>query len=289
MKLALGTVQFGLNYGISNYSGQVHIDEARKILKFAGEMGIDSIDTASGYGESEKILGDIGVNGFKVVTKTVSLRSGVKNVLDSFHQSLIDLNLSRVDGLLIHDINDIYLKEFETLFIQLMKLKKNNQINKIGFSVYTPNQVDYLLDNFDFDLIQVPFNIFDTRLIDGKQLQRLKHKGVEIHARSIFLQGILLTSPDKRPKYFDKYKEIFNAWDEWLKDIKVSSLEAAVNFAYSEALIDKVIIGVTNLVELDEIINAINNLNLNLNLNFDINTFRINAEEELINPSLWKI
>ena len=191
-KLALGTVQFGLDYGISNIGGQVSLEEARKVLKLAKEYDIDTLDTASGYGNSEKVLGKIGVNDFQIVTKTTSLQLGVDKVLQSFYQSLTDLNATSVDGLLIHNIDDTKDKQFDTLYKELDKLKQDKLINKIGFSTYTPDQVDFLLDNFDFDLIQVPFNVFDTRLIDGGQLQALKNKQIEIHARSVFLQGLLL-------------------------------------------------------------------------------------------------
>ncbi len=282
-KLALGTVQFGLDYGISNVSGQVSFEEVEKILKLAKESSIDTLDTATGYGNSEKVLGSAGVNDFKLVTKTAPLYLGVDNVLRSFHQSLKDLNVTNVDGLLVHNIDDIKDKQFDTLYKAFEKLKQDKLINKIGFSTYAPNQVDFLLENFDFDLIQVPFNIFDTRLVDGGQLQSLKNKKIETHARSVFLQGLLLMPPYKRSKFFSKWSNLFKKWDLWLKNNNISGLEAALNFALSEDLIDKVVIGIDSNAHLIEVISAskISTPDAPKNLN--------TTDEMLINPSLWDI
>jgi aryl-alcohol dehydrogenase-like predicted oxidoreductase len=277
---ALGTVQFGLNYGISNTSGQVPLEEVRKILEFAKELNIDTLDTAPGYGNSERVLGEIGVNDFQIVTKTTSLQLGVANVLKSFHQSLVDLNTSSVDGLLIHNIDDIKDKQFDDLYEELHKLKQDKLINKIGFSTYTPDQVDFLLDNFDFDLIQVPFNVFDTRLIDGGQLQILRNKQIEIHARSVFLQGLLLNFK-QLGSYFSKWTGQFNNYQEIVQDSELSLLEYALSFVLNTKEIDVTLVGVSNSSQLTEIIKA-------SNLNLDLKAYDID-DINLLNPSLWKL
>ena len=279
-RLALGTVQFGLDYGISNASGQVPIEETRKILELAKEHGIDTLDTASGYGNSERILGEIGINDFQIVTKTTSLQLGVDNVLQMFHRSLSDLNTPGVNGLLIHNIEEVKDKQFDTLYKELDKLKQDKLINKIGFSTYTPDQVDFLLNNFDFDLIQVPFNAFDTRLIDGGQLQALKNKQIEIHARSVFLQGLLLDFKHLSG-YFSKWTNQFNSYQEIVQDSGLSLLEYALNFALNTQEIDKVLVGVHSEKQLKEIIQSVKEQdNLNAHPVNDIN---------LLNPSNWEI
>tara|TARA_B100000795_G_C22744350_1_gene416692 strand:+ start:475 stop:1326 length:852 start_codon:yes stop_codon:yes gene_type:complete len=278
-KLALGTVQFGLDYGISNTSGQVSLEEARKVLKLAKEHDIDTLDTASGYGNSEKVLGKIGVNDFQIVTKTTSLQLGVDKVLQSFYQSLTDLNATSVDGLLIHNIDETKDKQFDTLYKELDKLKQDKLINKIGFSTYTPDQVDFLLDNFDFDLIQVPFNVFDTRLIDGGQLQALKNKKIEIHARSVFLQGLLLDFKNLND-YFSKWTTQFNCYQETVKASGLSLLEYALNFALNTSELDKVLVGVDSANQLLDITSS-STLDANLK-EFSINDIC------LLNPVNWK-
>lgn len=279
-KLALGTVQFGLDYGISNIGGQVSLEEARKVLKLAKEYDIDTLDTASGYGNSEKVLGKIGVNDFQIVTKTTSLQLGVDKVLQSFYQSLTDLNATSVDGLLIHNIDDTKDKQFDTLYKELDKLKQDKLINKIGFSTYTPDQVDFLLDNFDFDLIQVPFNVFDTRLIDGGQLQILRNKQIEIHARSVFLQGLLLNFK-QLGSYFSKWTGQFNNYQEIVQDSELSLLEYALSFVLNTKEIDLTLVGVSNSSQLTEIIKA-------SNLNLDLKAYGID-DINILNPSLWKL
>lgn len=283
MKIALGTVQFGLDYGISNTNGKVKKDEVEKILNFAINNQIDTIDTASGYGESEKVIGMFNCNNFKVITKTSPLKSGFDSVLKSFYGSLKNLKTSCLDGLLIHNIDEINSKQFDDLYKELGKLKQLGLVKKIGFSSYTPEQVDFLLLNFDFDLIQVPFNVFDCRLIQGGQLLALKKKNIEVHARSIFLQGLLLMKTNQRPKFFNKWHELLNNWDLWLEENNLSNLEAALSFALSEDLIHKIVIGVNSESQLKQVINASRGKAIKVPKN--MNT----KDEILLNPSFWNL
>ena len=193
---------------------------------------------------------------------------------------MVDLNIDSVDGLLIHNIDDINDKRFDNLYKELSKLKQSKLVNKIGFSTYTPEQVNFLLDNFDFDIIQVPISVFDTRLIDNGQLQALKNKKIEIHARSIFLQGLLLNFK-KLDKYFTKWDNHFNIYQKMVKISNLSLLEYALNFVLDIKEIDKVIVGVNSERHLKEIIKSIL-------VKKNLKAYPIN-EEDLINPSLWKI
>jgi len=281
-KLALGTVQFGLDYGITNQSGQVAIKEVRNILDLAKDNGIDTLDTASCYGNSEQILGKVGVDNYKVITKTTSLENGTSKVISDFYQSLNRLNQKQVEGLLIHNIKDIKDKRFDMLFSKLSELKQQGLIKKIGFSAYTPGQVDFLLENFDFDLIQVPLNVFDTRLIDGGQLSKLKNKEVEIHARSVFLQGILLNLGECNG-YFSTWKKEFDEYREIVEKNESTLLEYAINYVLSVPEIDKALFGVNNIQQLIEIFKSIHFDNT-----INIKAFSIN-NTNLLNPSLWKV
>ena len=279
-KLALGTVQFGLDYGVTNYNGQVATREVRNILDYAKDNGIDTLDTASGYGNSEKILGKIGVHNYQIITKTTPLEGDVDGVIKSFYQSLDSLDIEQMDGLLIHNINDTKDKKFDSLYKELDKLKQDKLINKVGFSTYIPEQVDFLLDNFDFDLIQVPFNVFDTRLIDGGQLQALKYKNIEIHARIVVLQGILLNC-DNIPDYFLTWERQFNKYQAIVKESGMSLLEYALNFVLSIKEIDKVLVGVNSKKQLKEIVQSVKDKE-------ELNAYSID-DINLLNPSLWKI
>jgi aryl-alcohol dehydrogenase-like predicted oxidoreductase len=279
-KLALGTVQFGLDYGITNQNGQVSIIEVENILQMAEDSGIDTLDTASAYGNGEEVLGRVGVDNFQIVTKTASLNGGVNEVIKRFHQSLNNLNKANVDGLLIHDIDEVDYKQFDALFSRLNELKKEGMVNKIGFSTYTPGQIDFLLKNYDFDLIQVPFNVFDNRLIQGGQLKALNNKGIEVHARSVFLQGLLLDFKNL-PGYFSTWKKEFNDYQEIVKDSGLSLIEYALNFAINTQEIDKVLVGVNSKKQLTEIIQVVNEQS-------NLDAYSIN-DLDLLNPGLWKI
>jgi len=206
------------------------------------------------------------------------LHLGVDNVVQSFYQSLEDLNIPSVDGLLVHDIGEIKDKHFDDLYYELDKLKRDKLTNKIGFSIYTPDQIDFLLDNFDFDLIQVPFNVFDNRLIDGGQLQALKDKKIEIHARSIFLQGLLLDFKNLSD-YFSEWKKEFESYQEIVKVSGSSLLDYALHFALNNKEIDKVLIGVNSENQLTEIIKSTKKKCYS-------KAYPI-YDENLLNPSKW--
>ena len=279
-KLALGTAQFGLDYGVTNSEGKVQVEEVELILECAKENSINTLDTAASYGNSEEVLGSIGISDFQIITKTIPLKNGVDEVIKHFQQSLTFLNKSSVNGLLTHNINEIEHKNFNTLFKELTELKRQGLVNKIGFSTYTPEQVDFLLKNFDFDLIQVPFNIFDNRLIQGGQLQALNNKGIEVHARSVFLQGVLLDF-NNLSNYFSPWKKEFSIYQETVKDNGLSLLECALNFVLNIREIDKVLVGVNSERQLKEIIQAVKRRS-------NLSAYPIN-DINLLNPSLWKI
>jgi len=279
-KLALGTAQFGLDYGITNSEGKVQVEEVELILGCAKENSINTLDTAASYGNSEEVLGSIGISDFQIITKTIPLKNGVDEVIKHFQQSLTFLNKSSVNGLLIHNVNEIEHKNFNTLFKELTELKRQGLVNKIGFSIYTPEQVDFLLKNFDFDLIQVPFNIFDNRLIQGGQLQALNNKGIEVHARSVFLQGVILDF-NNLSNYFSPWKKEFSIYQETVKDNGLSLLECALNFVLNIREIDKVLVGVNSERQLKEIIQAVKRRS-------NLSAYPIN-DINLLNPSLWKI
>ena len=279
-KLALGTAQFGLDYGVTNSEGKVQVEEVELILGCAKENSINTLDTAASYGNSEEVLGSIGISDFQIITKTIPLKNGVDEVIKHFQQSLTFLNKSSVNGLLIHNINEIEHKNFNTLFKELTELKRQGLVNKIGFSIYTPEQVDFLLKNFDFDLIQVPFNIFDNRLIQGGQLQALNNKGIEVHARSVFLQGVLLDF-NNLSNYFSPWKKEFSIYQETVKDNGLSLLECALNFVLNIREIDKVLVGVNSERQLKEIVQAVKRRS-------NLSAYPIN-DINLLNPSLWKI
>jgi aryl-alcohol dehydrogenase-like predicted oxidoreductase len=231
MRIGLGTAQFGLDYGITN---GVRIDEPEvsRILDAARNAGINLLDTAHCYGTSEKVLAPYHAD-FRIVTKGASR--------EDFMESLA--KFGRVHGLLAHQgLTD-------DLWEAMVELKGEALIEKIGVSVYEGWEIDAVLDRYPIDIIQVPFNPLDQRLIEGGQLERLHKAGVEIHARSIFLQGLLLS--DDYPAHLTPIKE---AADEMRQGM--DRLEWVLATVLSCPYIDCFICGVTSVGELMEIMAA---------------------------------
>ena len=286
-KIALGTVQFGIDYGINSENGQVRPEEVRSILNYAHSQNIDLLDTAPAYGGSEKILGESHVQDFKVVTKTRHFESfeikntDVKLLNNDFHHSLKDLKQHSVYGVLIHDADDLLKPGAEKLFDKLQELKQAEKIVKIGVSVYDHSQLQFILDNFAIDLVQLPFNILDRRMVDSGMLSTLRSKGVEVHARSVFLQGLLLMTEQSRHDKFKRWGGVWKVWHEWLNDNQITALEATIRHAISMPEISKVLVGVDTADQLKEIVMA------TLGVLPGIPTEMYTNDADLLNPSNW--
>jgi len=286
-KIALGTVQFGIDYGVNSVDGQVRPEEVKKILSYAHSKDIDLLDAAPAYGNSEKILGRMDISNFKVVTKTRHFGSlkitnnDVKLLNNDFHHSLKDLKQDGVYGVLIHNADDLLKPGAEKLFDKLQELKQAEKIVKIGVSVYNHSQLQPILDNFDIDLVQLPFNILDRRMIDSGMLAALHSKGTEAHARSVFLQGLLLMSEQNRPDKFNRWSSLWKIWHEWLNDNQITALEATIRHAISMPEISKVLVGVDTKDQLKEIMVASDGILPNIPTELYTN------DVNLLNPSNW--
>jgi aryl-alcohol dehydrogenase-like predicted oxidoreductase len=285
MKLALGTVQFGLPYGVANQRGQVTEDEADKILKHAIESNIDTLDTAVGYGDSEKCLGNIGVKNWKIITKLPEIPQGCKNINawinKEFSESLKRLKVKRIKGLMLHRPLQLLENIGDKIWPTLQVLKQSGLVDKVGFSIYEPKDLDKLWTDFQPDIIQAPFNILDQRLKTSGWLEKLYNNGVEVHVRSIFLQGLLLMKKEDRLKKFKQWNKIWQEWDSWLESEKLTPLEATLCFVNSESMISRLVVGVDSLSQLKKIINSDTVL-----MDKPPNTLRT-TDENLINPSNW--
>jgi aryl-alcohol dehydrogenase-like predicted oxidoreductase len=248
MKLALGTVQFGLDYGVANYAGQVPLAVAQGILSLASASGIDVLDTAVTYGISEKVLGEVGIDDFRVVTKLPSLPSSGQDdifrwVRDQVEASLVRLGQKQIYGLLLHRPHDLLGVESNLLIEALIKLKEANVIQKIGISIYSPDELNAIRKKVQIDLVQAPVNVIDRRMETSGWLDRLQHDGVEVHARSVFLQGLLLMERSKIPQKFSRWSMLWDTWHEKLQNLGASPLVACLAYPLSLGQIDRVIVG----------------------------------------------
>lgn len=259
-RLALGTVQFGQVYGIANRGGQIGLDEARAIIRFSRSSGIDTLDTAVGYGDSEARLGQIGVHDWQVVSKLPGIPASCDNVpewvMNTCGEALRRLKVKHLYGLLLHRPKQLLEKNGDRLYEALQKLKLNGAVQKIGVSVYAPSELDALYGRFQFDIVQAPFNILDRRLIDTGWLYRMSEQGTELHARSVFLQGLLLMKATERPEHFHRWTVLWAKYDNWLSRADLTPLQACIRYALSFLEFDKVVIGVDNLAQLKDILSA---------------------------------
>jgi aryl-alcohol dehydrogenase-like predicted oxidoreductase len=285
-RIALGTVQFGTNYGVANASGQVSIPEVQKILNFAKKNRIKTLDTASSYGESETVLGNYGLSNWEVVTKIPSIPENISNIqewiVSQVESSLRRLNTEKVDGILLHDSDQILGKNRNIIRQSLSYLKESKLCKKVGLSIYDVNKINEYIKDGDIDLIQAPLNIFDKRLIKSDILEALKNRGIEIHARSIFLQGLLLLKRDSLPITFADSQSLFDEWHFWLRQNNLDAVEACLKFVTQYKDIDKIVLGVQDIQQLEKIVSIISN-----NTHVEFPEWQSKINDKLINPSLW--
>lgn len=290
MKLGLGTVQFGLPYGISNKSGQVAAVEVGKILKLAASSGMKVLDTAAGYGNSEAILGgslEPGHN-FSIVTKTLPIKKDkvrpedVARAESAFYDSLRHLGQSSVYGLLVHHSADLLSTDGELLYALLQRLKGEGLAEKIGVSVYDKHEVDSLFGKYALDLVQLPLNVLDQRFVQDGVIQRLHGAGVEIHVRSAFLQGLLLMPTAELPSYFAQLRPHHERYYSALMQTGVSPLTGALGYFRNLPEVSTVLVGVETVDQLRECILATGNVS-----SVDYESFAVDAPQ-LLDPRVWQ-
>ncbi len=258
MKIALGTVQFGMEYGVANSTGKVTPEQASLILDTARRSGVDTIDTAIGYGDSESVLGRTGVSAWKVVSKLPAVPPHATDVGDwvmsQVADSLSRLKVRQLHGLLLHAPKQLLEPNGTELMKALAEVKKRGLVAKIGISIYEPADLDCLLRIGRVDIVQAPLNILDRRLIESGWARRLKESGVELHTRSAFLQGLLLVRPSDRPARFARWQAVWDAWDRWLSESNESALSACLKYVLTIKDVDRVIVGVDDVTHLRQIL-----------------------------------
>ena len=287
MKLAIGTVQFGLDYGISNTAGRTTIEEAGRILDRARRAGIDTLDTAAAYGDSEQVLGRIGLTGWNVVTKVPPLpddaEDGKEWVLRHVRQSLGQLRVERLDGLLLHSAADLLKAQGGNIAAGLREVKSEGLVGKVGYSIYSPQPLAELIEVMPPDLVQAPFNVLDQRLAKSGWLGRLAEAGTEVHVRSVFMQGLLLMGREKRPPAFDKWHELWQRWDAAVGGRDGAALALCLGFVKAQPGIFRVIVGVENQGHLEQLLAIWEKAE-----SFDATGLSCD-DPQLVEPSNWKL
>jgi len=291
MKLAIGTVQFGQSYGVSNVKGRPSEQEVGEILEFAANQHIRILDTAPAYSEAESVLGEaLSKNHpFQIITKTQPLRdlSTALNpstvVLKTFEQSLKRLRVDGVAGLIVHLAEDLLGPHGDQVWATLDNIKASGRAEKIGVSCYTGREIDVIMERYPIELVQVPVNIFDQRLIKDGTLSKLADQGIEVHARSAFLQGLALMDPNNLPLKFTRAEAPLRAFCEIAADNGLRPIELALRFVQSLKEVTRIVVGVNERRELSEIIEAMGGP-----IPESITPSSLSTNDEaVITPSLW--
>ena len=287
MKIGLGTAQLGLDYGIANRRGRLSRAEVQSILNCAIEHEIRVLDTSPSYGECESRIGELKPTDarFSIVTKTPPLAREVDAALhveSHLRKSLRRLDAPAVHGLLVHRPEDLLGSRGAEIHEALCAQRAVRMVTKIGVSVYTGSQIDAVLERYPIDLIQVPLSVVDQRLLDSGHLRALKEANVEVHARSVFLQGLLFLDPADLPAHFEPFREPLQKLAHAAEREGLTLLEAAIGFVRGLADVDILICGVDSAAHVGQLARAARR---------DVDPDRFRglgiSDPEILDPSQW--
>lgn len=290
-KLGLGTVQFGLDYGVTNERGRVSSAEAAAIIDSAILAGVETFDTAAVYGASEEVLGSAleAHPGVHIISKLPGIAgeridgTQVERCRLVLEQTLRRLRRPSLYGLLLHRTDDLRKPGSELIGSFLDNIKQAGLVSKIGVSVYSPADVELALDRIPVDLVQLPLSLLDQRALQNGTLESLRRHGIEVHARSVFLQGVLLSDPDRLPSHFHPYRDRLVAVGRAAEAAGTERLAFCLRFVLEQRDVACAIVGVTGLTEWQQIAAATQQTVL---WPGDLAGLASN-QSELINPSLW--
>ena len=284
-RIVLGGAQLGLPYGILNGGETLSREEVARILDTAAGHGIDAIDTAIAYGQSESVIGETAQNRFKIISKLPPIPLDVSNV-SQWVRTQVDASLSRLkctslDALLLHRSQDLTDAHGAELYAAINSLKVEKIIQRFGVSIYTPDELNGIIGTFDIDVVQAPLNVFDRRILGI--IDQLTALNIEVHVRSVFLQGVLIAKPENRPQRFQPWSEHFARFDEWVLSSGVSAMACCLGFALQQSGVTKLVIGTTSPEALTEIMTSIPNLKLEVPAHLQ------SSIEQLIDPRVWSV
>lgn len=294
MQLSIGTAQLGTDYGVTNKDGKVKEEEAYRLLRAAREQSINYIDTAQGYGDAEKVIGasmSKMESCFRVTSKKSTDPEGM-NTMErrdrwnrDIEKSLNDLGIDRLDSFMLHNVQELKGDYGQTLIDWLKGIKEKGFTRKIGVSIYDESDLQDL-DLKWVDIIQAPISLYDQRLIESGCLRNLKERGIEIHARSIFLQGILLESANLWPDWLGiEAKARHSELENYCEARGISLQEICVAFIRSIVEVDVAVFGICSVLQLDELMSAWSNAERISFVRFDAWRSRL---PHVVDPRKWQ-
>lgn len=286
-KLILGSVQFGLYYGINNNSGIPNDQDLGDILDYAHTNGVFTIDSAEAYGTALERIGQYQSKShkhFDVISK-LTIVDGVSSVSSSITRMIRSLNTDSLAGVLIHDVVQ-YMSE-SSLMSVLSEVKREGLVRAIGVSVYTNRQLEHAIQDEQVDIIQVPYNLLDNQALRGTLLARAKSFGKTLHVRSVFLQGLFFKDPNALPDMLLPLKSALSKIRHISEEFDIPMNVLALGYALRNPSIDGVIVGVDSLQQLQKNIAACHS-NIPQECIQEIDSIQI-TNNQLLNPSTWKV
>jgi aryl-alcohol dehydrogenase-like predicted oxidoreductase len=288
-KIVLGTVQLGLDYGVNNTKGKPSLNQAFDILNTAYDNGIKLLDTAEAYGNSQEVIGlfhkKFPTKKFNIISKINPLQlNKTTDIEKRIYNNLTVLGIKQLYTYMFHHYQS--LKDNNDIYLKLIQLKKEGLIKKIGVSLYTNQELEDILENYPvFDIVQLPFNLFDNASKRKEILEQAKKRGIEIHVRSVFLQGVFFISLDKLPSKLADLKSPISKILDLSQQTKIALNSLALKYVLEKEYIDHVLIGVDSSEQLLENISVINYKEQIPHQKIDA----INIKKEtLLNPANWK-
>jgi len=282
-KIILGTVQFGLDYGINNATGKPSPEQVFKMLEYAASQGVDTLDTADAYGNAVKVLGEFNKTHENLFAINTKFRSNQKPLIEQLVNSLRTLQMNTVGTYFYHNYTDFI--EYPKILHELVLLKRNNLVKKIGVSIYGNDEFLRCINTPEIDVIQFPFNLLDNCYQRGELMKLAKHKGKELQVRSVFLQGVFFKSLENIPEKIFPLKPYLQKITDIALDNNISLERLALLYPLQQQEIDRIIIGVDNIEQLQKNL-IISQENLAPAVAARINEIAV-QETELLYPKNW--
>jgi len=287
-RISLGTANFNKSYGIIN-SEAMPLEDIKRVSQLMKKFELMRIDTALSYSATTTEFSDWETDFFR--DRDVTTKFAIKNfregaleseILDAFHGDLDRKNLRKYKNVLLHDFSDLLGQKANLTLKVLSKLKSLDLTESIGFSAYDAAEIDFVLNVFQPDVIQVPLNIFDQRLLISGHISKMTKMGIRIQARSIFLQGLLLSKSETIPAGFEFASNSFKQWWNFLDSESLNPLELCLSFVSSMIEIEDIVIGVYDSVHLEQISKIEPS-----NIDYNLGRFA-SSDVELLDPRRWR-
>lgn len=298
MELCLGTVQFGMDYGISGQK-QPSVEQAVEMLDYAVQNGIHTIDTANAYGTAEDVVGTF-LRKKTVLRECLWIISKFRpNLLDDIKEAeyyavmkenllntLDRLGTDYLDTYLLHSARYVY---HDAIIDALNRLKKEGYARKVGVSVYEVDEAQKCIERENIDFMQLPYSVFDQRMKVGGIFNLAKKQGntTQIHSRSAFIQGLILMEENEVPDFLAKARPIVRKISEMCRKYEISRISLAMNYVKQEESISHMVFGVDNIEQLKENIEIFQE-DIDRNVIREISREFSDIEADIVMPSLWK-